>query len=150
MSLRCARGQASLMMVAVVGVLLALTVVLFAFGSALGAKGRHQRAADLAAISAAQVMRELYPRLFEPPFLAPDVPNPHHLEQADYLALARAAAVRGAQRNGVRIAAADVSFPGDGFARTRVRVRLRGDTRVARREPAPLRDRARSRTTRGI
>jgi hypothetical protein len=61
MSLRCARGQASLMMVAVVGVLLALTVVLFAFGSALGAKGRHQRAADLAAISAAQVMRELYP-----------------------------------------------------------------------------------------
>ena len=124
------RGQASLMMLAVVGVLLALTLVLFAFGSALGAKGRHQRAADLAAISAAQVMRELYPRLFEPPFLAPDVPNPRHLERADYLALARAAAVRGAQRNGVRIVAADVIFPGEGFAPTRVRVRLRGDTRV--------------------
>ncbi|HMJ94771.1 MAG TPA: D-alanyl-D-alanine carboxypeptidase family protein, partial [Thermoleophilaceae bacterium] len=124
------RGQASLMMLALVGVLLALTLVLLAFGSALGAKGRHQRAADLAAISAAQVMRELYPRLFEPPFLAPDVPNPRHLERADYLALARAAAVRGAQRNGVRIVAADVIFPGEGFAPTRVRVRLRGDTRV--------------------
>ena len=103
MSLRCARGQASLMMIAAVGVLLALTVVLFAFGNALGAKGRHQRAADLAAVSAAQVMRELYPRLFEPPFLAPDIPNPRHLEEATYLALARAAAVRGAHRNGVRI-----------------------------------------------
>lgn len=95
MSLRSARGQASLMMIAAVGVLLALTVVLFAFGNALGAKGRHQRAADLAAVSAAQVMRELYPRLFEPPFLAPDIPNPRHLELATYLALARAAAVRG-------------------------------------------------------
>ena len=111
MSLRSARGQASLMMLAVVGVLLALTVVLFAFGSALGAKGRHQRAADLAAVSAAQVMRELYPRLFEPPFLAPDIPNPRHLEEASYLALARSAAVRGAGRNGVRIAPSDVAFP---------------------------------------
>ena len=80
-SLRSARGQASLMMLAVVGLLLALTLVLFAFGNALGAKGRHQRAADLAAVSAAQVMRDLYPRLFEPPFLAPDVPNPRHLER---------------------------------------------------------------------
>ena len=116
MSLRSARGQASLMMIAAVGVLLALTVVLFAFGNALGAKGRHQRTADLAAVSAAQVMRELYPRLFEPPFLAPDLPNPRHLELATYLALACAAAVRGAHRNGVRIRPSDVTFPGDGFA----------------------------------
>jgi Putative Flp pilus-assembly TadE/G-like len=118
------------MMLAVIGVLLALTLVLFAFGSALGAKGRQQRAADLAAVSAAQVMRDLYPRLFEPPFLAPDVPNPRHLEQATYLALARAAALRGARRNGVRIAAPDVSFPGDAFAPTRVKVRVRGHARV--------------------
>jgi Flp pilus assembly protein TadG len=74
------RGQASLMMLAVAGAVLAGAVGLFALGNALGAKGRHQRAADLAAISAAQVMRDLYPRLFEPPFLAPDVPNPRHLE----------------------------------------------------------------------
>jgi hypothetical protein len=118
------------MMLAVIGVLLALTLVVFAFGSALGAKGGHQRAADLAAVSAAQVMRDLYPRLFEPPFLAPDVPNPRHLEQSTYLALARAAAIRGARRNGVRIAPSDVSFPGDAFAPTRVKVRVRGDARV--------------------
>jgi hypothetical protein len=55
-------------MLAVVGALLVGTLVLFAFGNALGAKGHHQRAADLAAVSAAQVMRDLYPRLFEPPF----------------------------------------------------------------------------------
>ena len=74
-------GQASLMMPAVVGAVLAGAVVLLAFGNALGAKGRHQRAADLAAISAAQVMGNLYTRLFEPPFIEPDVPNPRHLEQ---------------------------------------------------------------------
>jgi hypothetical protein len=55
------------MMLAVVGAVLAGAVVLFAFGTALGAKGRDQRVADLAAIIAAQVMSELYPRLFEPP-----------------------------------------------------------------------------------
>lgn len=118
-------GQASLMMLAVVGLVLAGAVLLFAFGNALGAKGRHQRAVDLAAISAAGVMRELYPRLFEPPFLAPDTPNPRHLEEAEYRAAARAAAVEGGQRNGVRVGAGDVTFPGSSFAPTRVRVRLR-------------------------
>jgi hypothetical protein len=57
-----ARGQAPLMMLAVVGLVLAGAVLLFAFGNALGAKGRHRRAADLAAVSGALVMRELYPR----------------------------------------------------------------------------------------
>ena len=154
MSIRSARGQASLMMLAVVGMLLALTLVLLAFGSALGAKARHQRAADLAAVSAAQVMRELYPRLFEPPFLAPDVPNPRHLEQTTYLALARAAAVRGAARNAVRIRASDVSFPGDSFAATRVRVRLRAHTRVklgeGRRERVPVRAQATAELSPGL
>jgi len=75
------RGQASLLLLAVVGVVLAGAVVLFAFGNALGAKGRHQRAADLAAISAAQEMRDLYPRLFEPPVVEPGVPNPRRLRR---------------------------------------------------------------------
>jgi hypothetical protein len=117
-------------MLGVVGALLAGAVVLFAFGNALGAKGRHQRAADLAAISAAQVMRELYPRLFEPPFIEPDVPNPRHLEEAEYRDLAVAAALRGAKRNGVRLRRSDVSFGGAGFAATRVAVRVRGGARV--------------------
>jgi D-alanyl-D-alanine carboxypeptidase-like protein/putative Flp pilus-assembly TadE/G-like protein len=124
------RGQASLMMLALVAGLLFGALVLFGFGNALGAKGRHQRAADLAAVSAAQVMRELYPRLFEPPFIEPDVPNPRHLEEAEYSALAVAAAVRGARRNGVRLRASDVSFGRTGFAPTRVTVRVRGEARV--------------------
>jgi len=125
------RGQASLMMLAVIGALLVAVVVLFAFGNALGARGKHQRAADLAAISAARVMRELYPRLFEPPFIEPEVPNPRHLDEAEYRALAVAAAVRGAHRNGVKIRAADVTFPGSGFAPTRVTVRVWGEAPVS-------------------
>ena len=121
----CERGQASLLTLGIVGALLAGAILLFAFGNALGAKGRHQRAADLAAVSAAQAMRELYPRLFEPPFLRPDVANPRHLEEREYRALAVAAAVRGGFRNGVRIRPGDVTFPGATFAPTRVRVRVR-------------------------
>jgi hypothetical protein len=63
-------GQASLLMLGTCTLLFGLAVVLFAFGQAFGSKGRHQRAADLAAVSAGQVMQELYPRLFEPPVLA--------------------------------------------------------------------------------
>jgi hypothetical protein len=125
------------MMLAVIAALLAGAVVLFAFGNALGALGKHQRAADLAAVSAAQVMRDLYPRLFEPPFLEPDLPNPRHLEQEEYLALARDAAVRGGRRNGVRVRGGDVTFPGAGFAPTRVRVHVRGVARVRVRGGAP-------------
>lgn len=137
-----ARGQASLMMLAVVGLLLAGALVLFAFGTALGARGKHQRGADLAAISAAQVMRDLHPRLFEPPYLEPDVPNPRHLGEDEYLARARAAAVRGGRRNGVRVREPDVTFPGGGFAPTRVRVTVRGNGRVGignRVESVPVR-----------
>src|SRR5688572_8219477 len=123
-------GQATLLMLAVLAAVLAGVLLLFAFGNALGAKGRHQRAADLAAVSAAQVMRDLYPRLFEPPFIEPDVPNPRHLEESDYRALAVAAAIRGGRRNGVVVRREDVSFPGSGFAPTRVTVRVPGEARV--------------------
>jgi Transglycosylase SLT domain/D-alanyl-D-alanine carboxypeptidase/Putative Flp pilus-assembly TadE/G-like len=141
------RGQASLLMLGVVALVLVGAVAVFAFGQALGAKGRHQRAADLAAISAAQVMRDLYPRLFEPAFVQPGVPNPRHVSTAAYLARARAAAVRGGRRNGVRIRAADVSFPGASFAPTRVAVVARGEVRVRvggerRRRAVPVRARA--------
>jgi soluble lytic murein transglycosylase-like protein len=123
-------GQASLLLLGVVAALLAGLLVLFAFGQALGAKGRHQRAADLAAVSAAQVMRDNYGRLFEPPLLPNGLPNPRHLSNAAYLALARAAARRGAVRNGLRARAVAVHFPGVGFAPTRVTVRVRGEAPV--------------------
>jgi hypothetical protein len=130
-------GQASLLLLGVATLLLGLAVVLFAFGSALGSKGRHQRAADLAAVSAGQVMRDLYPRLFEPPVLANGLPNPRHLPLPVYLALVRRAAVRGARRNGVDVSGADVSFPGGGFAPTRVAVRswCRARARQTERRP---------------
>jgi hypothetical protein len=61
------RGQAALLVLGVLAAALAGTLVLFGFGQALGARGKHQRAADLAAVSAAQVLRRRYSRLFEPP-----------------------------------------------------------------------------------
>jgi len=128
-------GQATVLLIGFVAALLAGALVLASLGQALGVKGRHQRAADLAAMSAARVMATAYPKLFEPPFLAPGVPNPRHLPELRYRALAKAAAVRAAQRNGVRLDARDVTLP-PGFGPTRVTVALRGegDVRVAGRE----------------
>jgi hypothetical protein len=140
-------GQAALLLLGVLAALLAGVVVLFGFGQALGARGKHQRAADLAAVSAAQVMRDNYARLFEPPFLSGGVPNPRHLSTPAYLALARAAANRGARRNGAGSAGVEVAFPDAGFAPTRVTVSLRGsgDVRLAAgRRPDRIEVRARA------
>jgi hypothetical protein len=136
-------GQAALLLLGVLAALLAGVLVLFGFGQALGARGKHQRAADLAAVSAAQVMRDNYARLFQPPFLRNGVPNPRHLSTPAYLALARVAAQRGARRNGLPsarlegspaltpgAARLEVSFPGGGFAPTRVAVAIRGSGEV--------------------
>jgi hypothetical protein len=122
-------GQAALLLLGVVGALLMGAVVLFAFGQALGARGRHQRAVDLAAVAAARAMRDVYPRLFEPELLEHGVPNPLHLELSAYLALARRAALRTAGANGVAPRRVTVSFP-EGFAPTRVTVAVRGEARV--------------------
>ena len=124
-------GQALLLALGLVAALLTGGLVLVALGQAVGAKSREQRAADLAAVSAAAAMRRVYPRLFEPAFLPPrgpglpPVPNPRHLTLERYLAIARDAAVRGGERNGARVRPGDVGFPGGGFAPTRVRVRVR-------------------------
>jgi soluble lytic murein transglycosylase-like protein len=140
-------GQASLLLLGMAAVLVAGAIVLFAFGQALGARGKHQRAADLAAVSAAQVMQRHYGRLFEPAFLPNGAPNPRHLSQAAYRALAREAARRGARRNGVGSARVGVAFPDGGFAPTRVTVSLRGAGHVrvaADRRPERIGVRARA------
>jgi len=124
------RGQASLLLLGVLAALLAGTLILFGLGQALGARAKHQRAADLAAISAAQVMRRNYARLFEPAFLEGGVPNPRHLSTEGYVALARAAALRGARRNAVAPRRVEVGFPAPGFAPTRVTVSVRGRARI--------------------
>jgi hypothetical protein len=115
-------GQALLLMLAVVAAALVGTLVLVALGQALGGKSRHQRAVDLAAVSAAGRMSEDYFRLFEPAASSTGLPNPNHLPAEEYLDRARATAVRAAARNGVEVGPADVSFPGGGFAPTRVQV----------------------------
>jgi len=119
--------------VLVLGVVAAVLVgvlVLAAFGQALGAKSRHQRGADLAAMSAAATMKDAYPRLFEPPVLRGGVPNPRHLSESEYRGLAVAAALRAGRRNGVPVRPTDVAFPGSPVAPTRVRVQVRGRERV--------------------
>ena len=123
-------GQALPLMLAVVAAIMVGVLVLAAFGQALGGRSRIQRGADLAAVSAARTMRADHPRLFEPAVLPNGAPNHHHLSTAAYLARARAAAVDGGRRNGVRIAPWEVDFPGGGFAPTRVRVRARGVVHV--------------------
>ena len=107
-------------MLGLLAMLLLGAIILGGFGQALGAKSRHQRAADLAAMSAGGAMAKAYPRLFEPAVFPNGVPNPRHLSTAQYEAQARAAAVRGGARNGVPVRAADVRFPGGSFAPTRV------------------------------
>jgi soluble lytic murein transglycosylase-like protein len=119
-------GQALLLALGVVASALVALLVLVAVGEALGSKSRHQRAADLAAISAAHRMRADYERLFEPALLPTGVPNPHRLSSAAYTERARNTASRVVRRNGLRDAAVRIEFPGDPFAPTRVRVDVGG------------------------
>ncbi|MBN1528032.1 MAG: transglycosylase SLT domain-containing protein [Thermoleophilaceae bacterium] len=115
-------GQAALLLLGVVAALLICVAILLGFGQALGAKSRHQRAADLAALSAAVAMRDAYPRLFDS--------GPDGLTVAAFEALARERALRVGRANGVTLRAWDVTFPGGSFAPTRVRVVARGAASV--------------------
>src|SRR5688572_11903527 len=91
------RGQALLVSLAALFVLMLGASLLFSLGRALAGKGRTQQAADLAALSAARSMREDLDRLYEPP-LIDGRPNPYHLSEAE---VSRAGARRGA-RGGAR------------------------------------------------
>ncbi len=129
--LRCESGQSLVLLLGIAGAIVLGTVVLGAFGQALGARSSHQRAADLAAVSGARAMRDAYPRLFAAPYLRPGVPNPRHLSRAEYLARARTAAIKGARANGVTLAPSDVSFPERrSFAPTRVTTAVHGSAEV--------------------
>lgn len=102
--------------------LIAAALALVAIAGAITGKGRVQRAADLAAISAARSMRDDLPRLLSPAHLPNGSANPQHIEKFTFLARARAAAVAVAGANGVAAVRLRVSFPdGDSFAPVRVR-----------------------------
>ncbi len=105
------RGQALLLALGGAFVLLAGALALVAIAGAVTGKGRVQRAADLAAISAARSMRDDLPRLLSTPTLPNGLPNLRHIEKAVYLSRARDAAFGAAKANGVSAAQLRVSFP---------------------------------------
>jgi hypothetical protein len=120
-------GQALLLALGASLALIAAALALVAIAGAVTGKGRAQRAADLAAISAARSMRDDLPRLLAPPALPNGVPNPAHIEKAAYLARARSAARGVAKANGVSPARLRVSFPDlVSFAPLRARAAVTG------------------------
>jgi hypothetical protein len=116
------RGQALLLALGGSLALIAVALALVAIAGAVTGKGRVQRAADLAAISAARSMRDDLPRLLSPPALPNGAPNPAHIERTTYLARARGAAFDVGRANGVSLSRLRVSFPDRAsFAPVRVR-----------------------------
>ena len=105
------RGQALPALLGAGLILILAALALAAIGGAATGKGRVQRAADLAALSAARSMRDDVPRLLAPPRLPGGAPNPRHLSRADYLDRARLAAVDAARRNEVDPARLRIAFP---------------------------------------
>lgn len=134
------RGQALLVLVAAMCLALVAAFVLGAVARGIGAQGRDQRAADLAALAGARAMATGYDRLFEPAFIDRR-PNPGHLERAAYLASARTRALATARLNGAQ--RVEVAFPdGATFAPTRIRVTVLDPavvTVAGRRRSAPVR-----------
>jgi hypothetical protein len=127
MSVRREDGQALLLALGGAFALIAAALALVAIAAAVTGKGRAQRAADLAAISAARSMRDDLPRLLSPPTLPDGSPNPAHIGKDAYLARARAAAVEAAAGNEVAAARLAVSFPDlNAFAPLRVKAAVAG------------------------
>src|SRR5262249_53179956 len=104
-------GQALVLALGGALALLAAALALVAIAGAVTGKGRVQRAADLAAISAARSLRDDLPRLLAPARLPNGLPNPAHIAKSAYLSRARSAAADAARANGVEAARLRVSFP---------------------------------------
>lgn len=115
-------GQALLLALGGAFALIAAALALVAIAGAVTGKGRAQRAADLAAISAARSMRDDLPRLLAPPRLPNGLPNPARMEKPEYLVRALAAASDAARANGVGAERLKITFPD---ARTFAPVRVR-------------------------
>jgi hypothetical protein len=120
-------GQALVLALGGCLVLIAVAIALVAIAGAVTGKGRAQRAADLAAISAARSMRDDLPKLLSPPRLSSGAPNPSHLEKAVYLDRARGAALAAGGRNGVDPGHLRMAFPDrSSFAPVRARATVVG------------------------
>lgn len=122
MARRGESGQALILALGGCLVLVAGALALAAIGGAITGKGRVQRAADLAAISAARSMRDDLQRLLSPPLLPSGMANPAHIDKPTYLARARIAALEVGRANGVDPDRLSVEFPDAGsFAPLRAR-----------------------------
>jgi hypothetical protein len=120
-------GQALVLALGGCFVLIACALALVAIAGAVTGKGRAQRAADLAAISAVRSMRDELPALLSPPLLPNGAPNPSHLAKSTYLDHAREAAVAAARHNEVDPGRLRVSFPdGSTFAPVRAKATVVG------------------------
>ncbi|WP_445151673.1 lytic transglycosylase domain-containing protein [Baekduia sp. Peel2402] len=124
-------------MVLLLALLLSLVLggaLLAALAMGIGVHQERRGVADIAALAGAEAMVAAQPRVFEPVELDRGVPNPRHLERAQYLAIARRIAFQTAQRNGAERVA--VTFP-DGeeqLAPTRIAVTVEDPMEVAGRE----------------
>jgi len=118
------QGQALPAVLGAGAALILTALLLTAIVGAVTGKGRVQRAADLAALSAARSMRDDVGRLLEPARLPSGAPNPSHLARPLYFARAEAAAEEAARSNGVAPARLRVSFP-DASSQPPLRARVR-------------------------
>lgn len=125
-------GQALLVLVAAIAMVLVAATLVGVVAAALGQRGHNQRAADLGALAGARVMRSDYHRLFVPAYIDRR-PNPLHLSKAAYLARARERALAVARANGALDVAIEVPDEAS-FAPTRIRVTVRdpADVKVGR------------------
>ncbi len=109
---------AGLALAAVIAALMVSVLGVAAIGGA-----RLQRAADLAAVSAARSLLDDHPRLFKPPDRRAGR-SPRRLTEDEYRTRAVAQAHRAVHANGISDARIAVRFPGVGYAPTRVRVEV--------------------------
>ena len=132
-------GQALLLALGGAFALIVGALALVAIAGAITGKGRAQRAADLAAISAARSMRDDLPRLLAPPTLPNGLPNPAHIGKSTYLARARAIAMDVARANEVAASRLRVSFPDvASFAPVRVKAGVTGSIEAHRVEASAI------------
>jgi hypothetical protein len=124
------RGESGQALVLALGgcfLLIAAAVALVAIAGAVTGKGRAQRAADLAAISAVRSMRDDLSDLLSPPLMPNGEPNPSHISKSTYLARAREAAIAASRHNEVDPSRVHVSFPdASSFAPVRAKATVLG------------------------
>lgn len=122
-------GQAIPAVLGLIAMVAILAFALVAIGGGATAKGRAQRAADLAAVSAARSMRDDFDRLFTPARRPDGSLDPRHLDRAEYMLRAERAAREAARHNGLPVAGLEVGFP-DAREIAPLRVEVRAEPRI--------------------